>query len=143
MCDSTNGKLSSLYDGVYVGKLFRNFLLSLGEPIRLPTELKEDNMSAIKVIGADRLTPPVCHDNIPIFYIHEQKNRGVFSLGFTPTKFQQTDMGTKNTVAPLLSCLWHMSCVYLHWPSPDTQHFILLDLQKNTKYPHSSVMLLD
>ena len=80
MCDLTRGKLSSLFDGVCVGKTIQNYTSSLGKPLPLPTLFNKDNRSEISDITDSCLTTFAHHDDMPICWMHEQRNRGIFDL---------------------------------------------------------------
>ena len=66
-----------------------------------PTVHLEDNTSCISVVEAKRVTPRVKHINIPVCFIQEQFDNGLFLPKYEKSSAMPADICTKPCSGPI------------------------------------------
>ena len=68
-----------------------------------PTVHWEDNTSCISVVEAKRVTPQVKHIDIPVCFLQEQFDNGLFLPKYENSSVMTADMCTKPCSGPIIS----------------------------------------
>ena len=86
-----------MYKAVKKTKVIRRYMEDLALYTGAPTVHREDNTSCIYVIEAKRVTPRVKHIDIPVFFIQEKFDNGLFLPKYEESSVMPADMCTEHT----------------------------------------------
>ena len=64
---------------------------------------REDNTGCISIVEAKRVTPKVKHIYIPVFFLLEKFDNGLFILKYEKSSVIPADMCTKSCSCPIIS----------------------------------------
>lgn len=128
MTHTTDAELHGAFDGVRKLLPLRRMLEFMGYPAPLPTPLYIDNAAVDAVIDSNRLTPRCRHLDIPIAYLHQEKERS-YEQFLIRTQQMLADFGTKPLVHAVHKKFkyWLTGAEFL--PKEGSLHFKLLQMQ--------------
>ena len=128
MQHTTDAEMKASYDGVRQLLPIRQIFAFSGLPLQDPSKMYTDNAAVHAIIDSKRMTPGCRHLDIPIAFLHQEKDRS-YQLDLCRTLVMLADMGTKPH-SPQLQKLfkyWASGTQYL--PTSDTEHYRLLQMQ--------------
>ena len=76
-------------------KVIRGYMEAISLHTGAPTVNWEDNTSCIYVVETKRVTPRIKHIDIPVFFLQEQFDNGLFLPKYEKSSFMLSDMCTK------------------------------------------------
>ena len=128
MSNTTDSELHSSYNGVRRLKPLRQMLSFMGQPAPDPSSAFIDNKSVTDVIDSYKLTPRCRHLDVPIAYLHYEKDKSFHPI-LIKTQQMLADFGTKPLVTAIHKRLkyWSMGAQYL--PKCGTSHYDDLNMK--------------
>ena len=96
----------------------------------VPTVHWEDNISFISVVEAKKVTPRVKHIYIPVCFLHEQFDNGLFVPKYDKSSVMTADMCTKPYSGPTISHSTKWMTVLLFYPTSESEHYQLMRLNE-------------
>ena len=115
----------------------------MGRPFLHPIPVLEDNQATVQQIVKDRLTPNIKHADIPVCFLHEQYNTGLFDIQYVKTDLNFADLNTKpHTGLTFITKVLNLAGFDFYPPS-DSDHFKLLELDRYNIGYHKSSFLRD
>jgi hypothetical protein len=127
MTHTTDAEMKAQFTAVRRLQPIRRLLESMGYPCQKPTPAYTDNAAVAAVIDAKRMTPRCRHIDIPIAYLHQEKDLS-YSNALLRTTQMIADLGTK----PLVTLLhrrfkyWISGACFI--PQIGTLHHTLLEM---------------
>ena len=80
----------------------------------------EDNTSFISAVEAKIVTPRVTHIDIPVCFIQEQFDNGLFLQKYENSSVMTADMCTKPCSGPIISCSTKWMNGFRFYPTSET-----------------------
>jgi hypothetical protein len=95
---STTAELRAMYHGVQESLWIKSLLeeMGLGEEIKGPITVHQDNQSTIKVISNERITTRVRHELVKVAYLQERIKEGAIKVTYCRTENMTADIFTKS-----------------------------------------------
>ena len=87
-----------------------------------------DNAAVHVIIGSQRMTPHCCHSNLPIAFLHQEKDKS-FQLDLCCTLIMLTDMGAKPHTPQYIKLFKYWASGKQYLPPKDSLHSRLLQMQ--------------
>ena len=91
-----------MYKAVKKTKVIQRYMEALEIHTGVPTVYCEDNASFIYVVEAQRVTPRVKHIDIPVCFLQEKFDNGLFLPKYENPSVMPTDMCTKPYSGPII-----------------------------------------
>ena len=88
-----------------------------------PTVHWEDNTSFISVVEAKRVTTRVKHIDIPVYFLQEQFENGIFIPKYEKSSVMPVDMCTKPCSGPIISQSTKWMTGFRLYPTSETEHY--------------------
>ena len=101
--DSTDGEIRCMYKAVKKTKVIRRYMEALALYTGAPTVHWEDNTSCISVVEAKIVTPRVKHIDIPVCFLQEQFDNGLFLPKYENSSVMPVDMCIKPFSGPIIT----------------------------------------
>ena len=95
-----------------------------------PTVKWEDNTSCISVVEAKIVTPRVKHIDIPVCFLQEQFDNGIFIQKYEKSSVILADMCTKPCLGRIISWSNKWTTVLRLYSTSDTEHYQLMRLHE-------------
>ena len=95
-----------------------------------PTVHWEDNTSCISSVEAKIFTPRVKHIDIPVFFLQEKFDNGLFIQKYDKSSVMPEDMCTKPCSGTITSRITKWMTGFRLYPTSDTEHYQFMILQK-------------
>ena len=104
--------------------------MSIGFPIEQPTPTYEENAATIAQVNKDHIALQARPVAILISSLHEHQLRGTFTISSCKTALMLADFLSKPTEGDTLmdKVLWAVG--HRFYPPKDTEHYLLLQLDK-------------
>ena len=128
MLHTTDSETKAAFSGIRRLQPVRRLLESMGFPCDKPTPAYMDNAALEAIINSERLTPRSRHLDIPIAFMHEQKNRS-FVPRLIRTYYMLADIGTKPLNPIIHRRLKYWLCGAQFYPKEGTEHYSLLNME--------------
>ena len=96
----------------------------------VPTVHLEDNTSCISAVEAKRVTPRIKHIVIPVYFLKEMFENGLFIPKYEKSSVILEDMCTKPCSSPIISCNTKWINGFRLYPTIDTEHYQLMRLHE-------------
>ena len=93
-----------------------------------PTLHWEDNTSFISVLEAKIVTPIVTHIDIPVCFLQEKFDNGVFLQKYEKSSVMPADMCTKPCSGSIISCSTKWMTRFRFYPTSETEHYQFIRL---------------
>ena len=117
-----------MYKAVKTNKAIRRYMEALSLHTGAPTEHWEYNTSFIYVFGAKIVTPRFKHIDIPVCFLLEPFENGLFIPIYENSSFVPSDMCTKTCSGPIISMSTKCMTGFRFYPTSDTEHYQLMIL---------------
>jgi hypothetical protein len=127
MTHTTDAETKAQFVAVRRLQPVRRLLESMGYPCLDPTPAYTDNSAVSAIIDANRMTPRCRHIDIPIAYLHQEKDKS-FSNHLIRTIQMIADLGTKPLVMLLHKRLKYWITGEQFLPAKGTLHYQLLEM---------------
>ena len=111
-------------------KVIRRYMEALALHTGAPTILWEDNTSCISVVEARIVTPRIKQIEIPICFIQEHFDNGLFIPKYEKSSVMPADMCTKLCSGPIISKINKGMTWFIFYPTSDTEHYQLMILHE-------------
>ena len=95
-----------------------------------PTVHWEDNTSCISVVEAKIVTPRVKHIDIPVCFLQEQFDNGLFLPKYEKSSVMPEDMCTKPCSGPIIIQITKWMTGFRFYTTMDTEHYQIIILYK-------------
>ena len=95
-----------------------------------PTVYWENNTSYISVVEAKRVTPRVKHIDIPVCFLPEKFDNGLFLPKYDNSSVMPSDMCTKPCSGPIISRGTKWMTGFRLYPTSDTEHYQFMILHE-------------
>ena len=95
-----------------------------------PTVHWEDNTSCISVVEAKRVTTRVKHIDIPVCFLQEQFDNGLFLPKYEKSSFMPADMCTKPCSGPIISRSTKWMTGFRFYSTSETEHYQFMRLHE-------------
>ena len=95
-----------------------------------PTENWEDNTSCISVVETKIFTPRVKHIDIPVFFLQEQFDNGLFLPKYEKSSVILVDMFTKPWSGPIISWSTKWMTRFIFYPTSEREHYQFMRLHE-------------
>ena len=96
-----------------------------------PTVHWDDNTSCISVVEAKIVTPRVKHIDIPVYFLQDQFDNGLFIPKYGKSSVMPADMCTKPCSGPIISWSTKWMTGFIFYITSDTEHYQFMIVQKN------------
>ena len=83
----------------------------------------EYNTSCISVVEAKIVTPRVKHIDIPVYFLPEQFDNGIFLPKYEKSSVMPSDMCTKPCSGPIISRSTKWMTGFRLYPTSETEHY--------------------
>ena len=93
-----------------------------------PTVHCEDRTRCIYVIEAKTVTPIVLKIDIPVCFLQEHFDNGLFITKYEKSSVILADMCTKPCAGPIFSLSTQWMSVFIFYPTSETKHYQLIIL---------------
>ena len=90
----------------------------------------EDNTSSIYVVEAKTVTPRVKHIDIPVCFLLDQFDNGLFLPKYEKSSVMPAYMCTKTCLGPIISQSTKWMTRFRLYPTSETQHYKLTRLHE-------------
>ena len=114
-----------MYKAVKKIKVIRRYMEYLALHTGAPTVHWEYNTSCIFVVEAKIVTPRVKHVEIPVCFLQEQFDNGIFIPKHVKSSVMPSDMCTKLCSGPIISLITKWMTIFILYPTCDTEHYQL------------------
>ena len=125
---TTDAEMKASYDGVRHILPVRQLFAFSGLPLKDPSKMYTDNAAVHAIIDSKRMTPRCRHLDIPIAFLHQEKDRS-YQLDLCRTLVMLADMGTKPHSPQYQKLFKYWASGQQYLPLPDTEHYNLLQMQ--------------
>jgi hypothetical protein len=125
---TTDSEMKATYDGVRHLQPIRQLFAFSGLPLGKPSKMFTDNAAVHAVIDSSRMTPRCRHLDIPIAYLHQEKDRS-YQLELCRTLVMLADMGTKPHSPQYQKLFKYWASGQQYLPPPNSEHYNLLQMQ--------------
>ena len=95
-----------------------------------PTLHWEDNTSCISIVEAKIVTPRVKYIDIPICFLQEQFDNGLFLPKYEKSSVMPEDMCTKPCPGPIFSRSTKWMTGFIFYPTIETEHYQFMRLHE-------------
>ena len=96
----------------------------------VPTVHWEDNTSCISVVEAKRVTPRAKQIDIPVCFLQEQFDNGLFLPKYENSSVLPADMCTKPCSGPIISRSTKWMTGFRLYPTSETEHYQFMILHE-------------
>ena len=128
MQHTTDAEMKATYDGVKHILPVRQLFAFSGLPLQEPSKMYTDNAAVHAIIDSKRMTPRCRHLDIPIAFLHQEKDRS-YQLDLCRTLVMLADMGTKPHSPQYQKLFKYWASGAQNLPPKDSEHYILLEMQ--------------
>ena len=128
MQHTTDAEMKASYDGVRHILPIRQLFAFSGLPLLKPSQMFTDNAAVHAIIDSKRMTPRCRHLDIPIAFLHQEKDRS-YQLDLCRTLVMLADMGTKPHSPQYQKLFKYWASGAQHLPSKGSEHYNLLEMQ--------------
>ena len=95
-----------------------------------PTVHFEYNTICISVVGYNTVNPIVKHIDIPVYFLQEQFDNGIFLPKYENSSVMLADMCTKPCSVPIISRSTKWITVFRFYPTSETEHYQFMRLHE-------------
>ena len=95
-----------------------------------PTVHWEDNTSCISVVEAKIVTPRVKHIDIPVCFLQEKFDNGLFLPKYEKSSVMPADICTKPCSGPIISRSTKWMTGFRFYPTSDTENYQFMRLHE-------------
>ena len=136
---STDSEIRGVFSCVKRGMNIQDVAIFMGMPRDsvLPTPIYEDSQPCIDVLDAKTVTSRVKHIAVPIHFIHDQIQDGLFVMRKIGTNLNLCDSGTKPNPAPIHFRQYDHTSGVRFYPPANSSHYKLLKLETFLSPPTS------
>jgi hypothetical protein len=124
----TDAEMKASYDGVKHLQPVRQLFAFNGSPLPDPSQMFTDNAAVHAVIDSKRMTPRCCHFDLPIAFLHQEKDKS-FQLDLCRTLVVLADMGTKPHTPQYIKLFKYWASGEQYLPTKNSLHYNLLQME--------------
>ena len=95
-----------------------------------PTVHWEDNTSCISVVEDEKVTPRVKHIDIPVCFLQEQFDNGLFLPKYEKSSVMTADMCTKPCSGSIISRVTKWMTGFRFYPTSEIEHYQFMRLHE-------------
>ena len=128
MQHTTDAEMKASYDGVKHLQPVRKLFAFSGSPLPDPSQMFTDNAAVHAIIDSQRMTPRCRHFDLPIAYLHQEKDRS-YHLDLCRTLVMLADMGTKPHTPQYIKLFKYWASGEQYLPTKGSLHYRLLQMQ--------------
>ena len=121
--DYTDGEIICMYKAINKAKVIRRYKEDLALHTGAHTVHWEDRKSFIYFVEAKRVTPRVKHIDIPVCFLQEQFDNGLFIPKYEKSSVIPEDMCTKPCSGPIISRSTKWMTGFRFYPTIETEHY--------------------
>ena len=120
-----DSEIRGVFSCVKRGMNIQDVAIFLGMPRDsvLPTHIYEDSQPCIDVLEAKTVTSQVKHIAVPIHFIHDQIQNGIFVMRKIGTNLNLCDSGTKPNPASIHFRQYDHTSGVRFYPPPNSSHY--------------------
>ena len=118
-----------MYKAVKKKKVIQIYMEALALHTGAPTVNWEYNTSCISVVKDKRVNPRVKHIDIPVFFLQEQFENGLFIPKYKKSSVMLADMCTKPCSGPIIGRSKKWMTGLRFYPTSDTEHYQFMILK--------------
>ena len=119
-----------MYKAVNKTKVIRRYTQDLELYTGAARVLWEDNISCISAVESKRATPRVKHIYIPVYFLQEQFDNGIFIPKYENSSVMPTYMCTKLCSGPIVSQSNKWMTGLRFYPTNDIEHYQFMRLHE-------------
>ena len=128
--DSTDGEIRCMYKSVKKTKFIQRCMEALALYTGAPTVHWEDNIGCISVVEAKIVTPRFKHIDIPVCFLLEKFDNGLFLTKYEKSSVMPADMCTKPCSGPIISRSTKWMTGFIFYPTSETEHYQFIRLHE-------------
>ena len=128
--DCTDGEIRCIYKVVKKTKAICSYMEALALYTGAPTVHWEHSISCISVFESKIVTPRVKHIDIPVCFLLEQFDYGLFIPKYEKFSVMLEGMCTKPCSGPIISCSTKWITRFRLYPTSDTEHYQFMRLHE-------------
>ena len=111
-----------MYKALKKRKFILRYMEDLAFYIGAPTVYCEDNTSCLFVVESKRVSPRVKHIDIPVYFLLDQFDNGIFITKYENSSVMPADMCTKQCPGPIISWSNKWMTGFRFYPTSETEH---------------------
>ena len=119
-----------MYKDVKKTKVIWRYMEALALHSVSPTEHWEGNISCIYLVEAKIVTPSVKHVDVPVLFLQEQFDNGIFLPKYEKSSIMPAYMCTKTCAGLIISRSTKWMNGFRLYPTRDTEHYQLMILHE-------------
>ena len=119
-----------MYKAVNKTKVMQRYMEALELHTGAPTVHWEDNTGCISAVEAKKVTPRVKHIGIPVCFLQEQFDNGLFLPKYDNYSVVPADMCTKPCSGPRISRSTKWMSGFIFYPTSETEHYQFMRLHE-------------
>ena len=117
-----------MYKSVKKNKVIRRYIEALALHTGASIVHWEDNTSCISIVEAKNFTPRVKRIDIPVCFLQEQFDNGLFIPKYENSSAMPADMCTKPCSGPIISRRNKCMTGFRFYPTSETEHYQFMRL---------------
>ena len=128
--DSTDEEIRCMYKDVKKTKVIWRYMDALSLHSASPTVHWEGNTIWISFVEAKIVTPRVKHVDVPVWFLQEQFDNGIFIPNYEKSSIMPAYMCTKTCSVTIISRSTKLMNGFRFYPTSDTEHYQLIILHE-------------
>ena len=128
--DSTDWEIRCMYKAVRKNKVIRRYMRDLSLYTGAISVHWEDNTNCISVVEAKRVTPRVKHIDIPVCFLQEQFDNGIFISKYEKSSVRPEYMCTKPCSGPIINQSNKWMTGFRFYPTSEIEHYHFMRLHE-------------